>query len=385
MSDQLNQATSAGLVSFTFSTLRSAIINHLKGDFRLSTQLAVSMMLDSRYSSCINKRVNFVVQSPMKVTPEDPNSEADREASAWVEKNLSKMLPLTELQDWMKTYHHLGYSPAWLDWHISNTESVPVLNTVNTEFVYRDYSRTKGFKLSSMDGELDIVEGDGTWAVLNSFKDGKPNGFVCDLSTQCANKQILEQAALEWANTRAEPILLAITPDNVGEEERIQFVNNVNLARSTKTVECQRNESGMGYDVEALSVPVTSWELMTEYKGDSNTEITIRVLGVNLTTEVQGGSYAAAVTQYGNQQELISADANILRDVIREQILRPAIIQNFGPNVGIPWIEFLTTEGALNAEKERKRAEAERAEMRNVAVAAAQEDAAQNGDNNSTQ
>lgn len=72
-----------------------------------------------------------------------------------------------------------------------------------------------------------------------------------------------------------------------------------------------------------------------------NTEIAIRILGQNLTTEVQGGSFAAAETHRFVADDVLIGDAEDLSETITQQIVEPIIRYNW-PGTPVPRCEIVT-------------------------------------------
>jgi len=81
-----------------------------------------------------------------------------------------------------------------------------------------------------------------------------------------------------------------------------------------------------------LSGTTNPYEVMAYF---CNREISKAVLGQTLTTDTQGstGTYAAGQVQNEVRQDLLEADAEMLSETIREQIIRPLVGFNFGWDV----------------------------------------------------
>ena len=70
-----------------------------------------------------------------------------------------------------------------------------------------------------------------------------------------------------------------------------------------------------------------------------NVEDAIALLGQNLSTEVKGGSYAAAKSQERVRADYLAADLAELDETITDQWIRPLVFYNFGPGAPVPYIE----------------------------------------------
>jgi phage gp29-like protein len=72
----------------------------------------------------------------------------------------------------------------------------------------------------------------------------------------------------------------------------------------------------------------------------ADTQISILVLGQNLTTEVKGGSLAAAEQHGDVKREICQADANALASTLNRDLVRPMIDLNFGPRKAYPALKI---------------------------------------------
>ena len=337
---RVNEYQATGLTTWTFSSVRSAIEQLVLGNFQQPTYLSRAMKMDGRYAGCVDKRTLGLVQSPVEVNPGIEGDELAEQAAGLVQEYLERMLPSQELRRLVENFHHLSISPATLDWNYSETVWYPALRTLNPEYTRYDTSNCQ-WEHQTRDGITVFKPGDGRWVMFDFWRQGMPSGFVSTLGNAWVRLMYARGDAIEWNNKHANPKLLAITPMGAENEDlRSSFVNDIAALQNGGVIECQQDNAGYGYDVKVLPIPTQGHDSIHKEIDDAVNEITTTVLGVNLTTEVVQGSKAAAETHYGVQQELVRADATLLRDVIREQVLRPFIVANLGHGVPIPWVEW---------------------------------------------
>lgn len=77
--------------------------------------------------------------------------------------------------------------------------------------------------------------------------------------------------------------------------------------------------------------------------GFCNAEMSKAVLGQTLTTELGStGSYAASQTHQQVRQDLLEADCRSVAETLRQQLIRPLVLFNFGSTAveRLPWIKF---------------------------------------------
>jgi phage gp29-like protein len=93
-------------------------------------------------------------------------------------------------------------------------------------------------------------------------------------------------------------------------------------------------------DVDIQQIPVSvSEELHKKFIDSMNVEDAIAILGQNLTTEAQGGSFAAAMAHVRVGVEILLSDAAELAEFLTDQYAEPIIRFN-APGTPVPYAEF---------------------------------------------
>nr|WP_182482464.1 DUF935 family protein [Meiothermus luteus] len=98
-----------------------------------------------------------------------------------------------------------------------------------------------------------------------------------------------------------------------------------------------------GWRLEMLAPPEGVWRSKEAAIQWANVAIAVAVLGQNLTTDVQGGSYAAAQVHARVRQDLLEADAETLATALRQGVLTLWAEYNFGRPDLAPWPRWDTT------------------------------------------
>lgn len=97
-----------------------------------------------------------------------------------------------------------------------------------------------------------------------------------------------------------------------------------------------------GTDIKAIPVQLYP-DLHQRFIEAANTDDAIAILGQNLTTEVQGGSFAAAKEHSRVRADILVADLMELGwDTLTDQLVRPLVKYNW-PGAPVPVFEFVTT------------------------------------------
>ena len=91
------------------------------------------------------------------------------------------------------------------------------------------------------------------------------------------------------------------------------------------------------WDLKQLGVPASAKDVFDALINAADDAITIALLGQNLTTEVKGGSFAAATVHQAVAQTVLQGLASALAGCLREQVLVPWATFNFGTGEVAPW------------------------------------------------
>jgi phage gp29-like protein len=116
-----------------------------------------------------------------------------------------------------------------------------------------------------------------------------------------------------------------------------------------------------GYSLQILSPSGDVWQSKQAAIEWANTAITTAILGQNLTTEVRGGSFAAARVHDAVRRDLLESDAEGLSTSMREQVLSYWAEFNYGDARLAPWPRWdtdLPEDTAQNADTLSKLAQA---------------------------
>lgn len=140
------------------------------------------------------------------------------------------------------------------------------------------------------------------------------------------------QAAERWG----VPVPIAILPENSGDNANLreQAQDALNRMKSTWSlvmyggVKVEKFGGEGSFDVEVFSTLVERADM----------DIAIQGLGQNLTTEVKGGSYAAATAHNLVRMDLHAGDLAELDDTITNQLIEPIVRYNW-PGAPVPVYE----------------------------------------------
>lgn len=312
--------------------VRSAIEQQSTGDFQQSTKLARKMLADAAFSAAINKRVNSLIRSKFYMESEDetPSSKIISESmlDIWFDT-----IPEITIKNLLKNYLLLGVSIAYVTWE-QNTSTddigmwVPNVTVYSTEFLKYNQTTCK-WTYRFSDTEVEVHPGDGNWILLSEWEPGTVTGFVSHLGECWINKKFAER------------------DQSVGNENHIDSIcvvtdNNTGVMQEQHTLDDLASEIQNKKRDRVLTLPagysVSFQDAMSSYKPEAFTNVIeyadkkmqISILGGNLSSDVVGGSYAAAQTHIGAEIGLTESDEAVMSTELHKQLIKHVVSVNYG-------------------------------------------------------
>lgn len=309
--------------------VRGYINNQSTGDFSGVSILAKKMQTDGIYSAALTKRVEALLRAEFKLLPADAN---ESESTQYVADSLLKVwfeyIPELTIVNLLESYLAVGVGLAYVTWYNQEGVWLPQFEVCDTEFLTYDQNQQKWlFQASS--GRIEINPGDGNWVMLTNWLPGQIRGFAAQLGLSYLSKQF---ALKDWADgnsSHAERITViqqvedAVQDDDSDIEDIVAEAQASKLDRVLyvgKDKSVTFEDSVSGYDASAFSSLVDQTDKTYQQV----------ILGQNLTSEVNGGSYAATQIHAGVELNKIKGDASILSTVLYNQFLIFWVDDNFG-------------------------------------------------------
>lgn len=317
--------------------VRNALADLTAGIFDAPAQLQDAIAGDSRVQSAMRQRsagllgrpVSFAIPSKFK-----DDKDAKRCLRSW-QRHWTQMAAEPALLDLLETSQGLGFSYAQILWDTSGKIWKPYLQSFNARYSYYHWEYRVHVAITR-DGQVPVTPGDGHWVQHAPY--GRYRGWMRGGLRALAQWWLARSYALrDWARyceRHGFPILLFDTPfgadasdiqagqsqlQNLGQESILQVPGSVDVNKYGK------------YDLRYLEPADENWQAFKALIEQCNSEITLALLGQNLTSQVQeGGSYAAARVHADVRQAILEADARSLSQTLYSQVIRPFAAMNFG-------------------------------------------------------
>jgi phage gp29-like protein len=305
------------------------------GNFRSAALLVDAMGRDDRIEGVLSTRVGALKSAPIDVLAADESRKAKKLAEqlggvADVPGEWDQIFPAAITGELVRYGFMLGIAVAEKVWKLEAGAWTPRLRCWHPQFLRWDWSRGCYLLWTADRGEIEMPR-------LDEDPHGNPQWFLfCPYGYQYSwlrgavralgRKYIARQwNDADWSGyneAHGHPIKKAIHPFDGPKDDHDAFVQDVANSRSQTTVGVPQSgsEDGSKYDVELVEPTSRSWETFKAFIEAANVDIAVLILGQNLTTEVQGGSLAAAGMHNIVRLDKAAEDASIA-PAYRDQVL----------------------------------------------------------------
>ncbi len=317
------------------TTIGRALDQHMMGQFSQSAYLCDAMTGDDRVAATLGQRMGALFSRPMKTTPcingvPSDDTEAVEVAESW-DACWDRFAPLSTLEEIHTWGITEGVVPVEIQWDRTQTPWQPYMKPWHPTHLMWRWDLRK-YVIITMDGIEVIEPGDGRWMLYTPHGPwrGWRRGCVRPLSIPWFARQLTWRDHARFNERHGLPILKAMAPARSDPKLRNNWVQGLATLGQESVVLCPQNVDGTGFDVQMLEARDRSFESFTALGTRADMAIVLTILWQNLTTEVNGGSYAASVTHEGVQQTGTRYDNGTLSSWIYEQAAPVFAAWNFG-------------------------------------------------------
>lgn len=305
---------------------------------------------DSRLDGVCSKRILAVQGRPLVLSP-PPGHEDDTEAQRIAEK--AQQLLLNESRGFRRAIGHLahgslyGFAVSEQSWRVSRDGLyVPDLLWRHGNRFGFNGDLELGFRLDSRATKLAPLADYPDSFVVHAPTAGRSTypwrrGAIRSRILPSLGKRFGLRWWLQMMERWGQPQVYAKVPgaiDNDGESDTGVVQSTLEALRNLNSDWAAVFDEGITLDAIPMSGSASA-ELHKSFIELQNTEDAIRILGQNLTTEVQGGSFAATEAHRFVADDILGADLDELAETLAQQVVEPLIRYNW-PGAPVPIVQM---------------------------------------------
>ena len=319
--------------TWTVPEVLSAIERHEEGDFSESALLVRSFGRDDRISAVRGTRIRALSGRNGAGFALNPSEDGHRSRRKPIVKRVEKWWTssVTETALWglLEPLIDLGVSIARIHWGRVGREWRPIrIQPWPMEYVRWDELRGCYMAMTKDQGEVEVRPGTGEWIVIEGGGTfGYLAGAVRAMGLPFLYRSFTWKDWVRYCEKHGVPILAIEEPTSSSngkdQANKDTFYKRLKTLGREGIIRLPRWDDKNKYDAKMIEPRALSWPAFQNLLVRLETSIAIYYLGQNLSTEVTGGSYAAALAQDRVRLDYLAADAEALSTALREQLLMP--------------------------------------------------------------
>lgn len=318
--------------NWTIATIRSAVQNFVIGNFGQAAILAEAMIADDRIQAAVNGRTKGVTKCTWALEPAKGGKRQQKELT----KLLPDLLPAETVEALLYWAIFMGFALAEIIWESRDDKWIPRLKIWHPLYVYYRIDLRRYIAITA-EGQVEIEEGDPKWFLFTPW--GAYRGWLRGAVRSCSIPWVVRQLALRdfarFSEVHGLPIKKLMVPSQAPAADKARFFASVQRLGSEAVFNLPVQGDGKGgvgpsFDVELLEAKDKSWQAFPGLIGQCERSITLAIRGTNLTTQLDGGSFAAAETHKDEDSDYAMADRQKLAAAVKKQIFEPFCFFNYG-------------------------------------------------------
>jgi hypothetical protein len=296
---------------------RSIMVEHEQGYFMQSATFWEECLSDDRIAAVVDTRIDGLLSADIEFVPVDDRKKArgladelggsDRtqDDGLWMH-----MLDPDNARELLKWYVGLGFSYGPIVWDHKGGKWIPRVIPWHPRFVRWNWSNWK-YTVTAWNEPLVYLprtdeepRSDGKWFVMGGYRSWM-GGLVRSLGVPYLDRTWNQRDAARRSEKYGMGIIKGLTPPGPDTEDKARFGASLRNLGAEPTIICPQGENGSpGFDVDVVEAKGEGWQIFGDREKGLNTNIAVRVLGQNLTTEVSGAGSLAA----GKVHEMVRGD-----------------------------------------------------------------------------
>lgn len=297
-----------------------------------------AMMRDDRIAGCLSTLTDAIPSLPRTWDDGETSSSTDT-ARSDLDELMPRMVPDEDAAQLLRWGKMLGIGIAENVWERDADSGliVPRLKVWHPRFLYWNWG-SRSFWLITREGSIEIEPGNGQWVLYTprGYRRAWMEGAVRFLHVQWLLRQWALRDSGRYSEVYGTPLRKAKVPHTAKDEEKSEFFNAVASLGAESTIRLPAGADGTPFDVELMEATGNGFEGFMRLIDSASVSIAVGLLGQNLTTEVKGGSFAAARVHGSIRADILQSESGRFANCINEQVLKPFARLNYGDEKAAP-------------------------------------------------
>jgi phage gp29-like protein len=324
---------------WTVDGIRSALDAHELGDLYTSSLLVRAMGRDERITAVLDTRVKTAAKMPLCFEPTGTTT-AEIELCDELRRVMRAALPEDVQTRILSDAIMVGASVCQVCWSNDADGWRPRLEP--WDMAYALYN--PGFRrwqVTTMQGLVTIEPEDPNWFV---FRPGGEYSFLGGAVRALGLPYLMRSSTyrdwVRYCERHGLPIIAIDEPAFAENDSKLAFYSKVRTLGREAVLRMPQDANGQGFKAQFLEPTTLSYDAFRLFLERLDSTIAIRLLGQNLTTEVSGGSYAAADVHDRVRGDIIEGDLIPFADQLRSHVAAAFVRFNYGDRVAVPKMFF---------------------------------------------
>jgi SPP1 gp7 family putative phage head morphogenesis protein len=337
----IRQPSQRVFTTWTPALLKTAFLNAEAGNVRLASELCDNMLADDRINTVYDTRIGGLLGLELQFEASSSGRRRNMAVRALeADEDWWAMFPESELWPLLVWGRHFGISFGQLHPTDHEGRTVPRLEFWHPRNTRFDWNTRQWLALTEPGTgprEVPITPGDGQWIAYSPYGAYRP--WASGLWRGLARWWLLKSFAQDDAGRRSEKSGTTIVEDSLEGNDPVE-ARQLRKDIASDMAAAARDAVVVlpsGFKASLLESKDSIQANQGTIIDMANSAIAIAVLGQNLTTEVAGGSYAAATVHSKVQIQRIRSDGETASTTLHNQALEWWAEYNFGSTKLAPW------------------------------------------------
>lgn len=330
------------LASVSVDHVQAILREHETGQFYQSAALWSVMLRDERIAATSETRINACLGCDQEV---EPSEEGDQRRAKKVALSLESWWWDVCTEGALAQFHAwalgLGVAVGEIVWAKTTKRWTPIeLRVWDMQAIHWDDQLDCYIATTESGDQLDVRHGDGRWVVWEPYgRRSWMHGAIRAVAFLWLMRQWAYRDWARFSERLGQGILKLKIPAGASDAEKARAQAKLrNLGAEGIMVLPAGADAARSWDLDLLEVAGRGATTFSDLIASTNVSIAIRLLGQNLTTEVQGGSYAAANVQDRVRHDYLEWDAGGESTTLHTGIAEPWAWANEGDRSLAPWV-----------------------------------------------